>query len=136
MLFFFSEKPGNKKIIQRIAIAWTMVILLLCFLPSDEVPNVRIPFADKWAHFIMFGLFTFLWLASLHQFKIIHLLIVFLTGILYGWLVEVLQGQLSFLGRSRDDMDTLADGFGGLLGVIVFYIGYLATRKKEKKKYT
>lgn len=115
------------------AVIWTIAILLLCFIPSNEVPNIKIPFADKWAHFIMFGLFAFLWLASLHDFKAGHLPIVFLIACLYGWLVEVLQGQLSFLGRSQDNMDTLADGFGGLLGVIVFYIGYIATRKKEKK---
>ncbi len=117
--------------IRRIAIVWTMVILLLCFLPSNEVPKVRIPFADKWAHFVMFGLFAFLWLASLRQFKLIYLLWAFAAALFYGWLVELLQGQLSFLGRSQDSMDTLADGFGGLLGVIVFYIGYLATRKKR-----
>lgn len=84
----------------------------------------------------MFGLFAFLWLASLHSLKIIYLPIAFAVALLYGWLVEVLQGQLSFLGRSQDNMDTLADGFGGLLGVIIFYIGYLATRKKEQKKYS
>ena len=62
-------------------------------------------------------------------------MVVFLIAVIFGWLVEVLQGQLSFLGRSQDDMDTLADGFGGLLGVLIFYIGYRFSHKKASKKH-
>ena len=135
MLFFFSEKPGHKIIVGKLAAIWTVIIILLCFLPANEVPNVRIPFIDKWVHFVMFGTFSFLWLSSLRRFKAFHLLIVFLISLAYGWLVEVLQGMLSFLGRSRDNIDMLADGVGGLLGVVIFYIGYRVTRSKERKRY-
>lgn len=83
----------------------------------------------------MFGLFSFLWLASIHNFKKQFLIIVFLISVIFGWLVEVLQGQLSFLGRSKDNMDVLADAVGGFLGVVVFYIGYTIIQKKKKNNY-
>ena len=96
-------------------------------MPANDVPNVHIPLADKWVHFVMFGLFAFLWSASIPNFKKIHLPVILLTSIFYGWLVEALQGQLSFLGRSQDNMDILADSIGGAIGVIIFYLGYKKT---------
>src|SRR5690606_19920590 len=97
-----------------------------------EVPRLNIPFADKWVHFIIFGIFAFLWLSAIYRFKKIHLLFVFVITCAFGWAVEWLQGQLSFLGRSQDNMDTLADAFGGLLGVISFYICHRIIYKKNK----
>ncbi len=40
-----------------------------------------------------------------------------------GWLVEYVQGHY-VPGRSQDNMDTLADGIGGLLGIMVYSIYY------------
>ncbi|HTN46181.1 MAG TPA: VanZ family protein [Flavipsychrobacter sp.] len=134
MIFFYSEKPGQKRLLRKLAILWTFAIVLLCFLPAREVPEMAIPFVDKWVHFILFGLFSFLWLASVTIFRVYHLFIAFVMAVLFGWLVEVLQGLLTFLGRSQDDMDTLADAFGGLLGVISFYTGYVIFQKKRKTK--
>lgn len=80
----------------------------------------------------MFGVFAFLWLATLTVLKPIHFVLVFLLAVIYGWLVEVLQGQLSFLGRSKDNMDILADALGGLIGTIVFYLVHTFTSSKEQ----
>ena len=134
-MLFFSDTHWHKQLLRVLAITWSVAIVILCFIPANEVPNMKIPFADKWVHFIMFGMFSFLWLSSLKAFKLWHLMVVFLIAVIFGWLVEVLQGQLSFLGRSQDDMDTLADGFGGLLGVLIFYIGYRFSHKKASKKH-
>ncbi len=104
------------------AILWTLLIFFLCFLPGNEIPNVKIPFIDKWTHFILFGVFAFLWLLSMRKINFRTLLIILLASILVGWLVEYIQGHLPMLHRSQDNMDTLADSIGGLLGVLVFYI--------------
>lgn len=132
-MLFFDKRPEHKVILRRLAIVWSLLIVLLCFAPSREMPKVNIPFADKWVHFIIFGIFAFLWLSAIYRFKKIHLLFVFIITCIFGWLVEVLQGQLSFLGRSQDNMDTLADAFGGLLGVISFYICHSIIYKKNTK---
>ncbi len=134
-MLFFSDTHWHKQLLRVLAITWSVAIVILCFIPANEVPNMKIPFADKWVHFIMFGMFSFLWLSSLQVFKLWHLMVVFLIAVIFGWLVEVLQGQLSFLGRSQDNMDTLADSFGGLLGVLIFYIGYSLSHKQARKKH-
>lgn len=105
------------------AILWTLLIFFLCFLPGNEIPNVRIPLIDKWAHFILFAAFSFLWLSSFRKVSRREYLVMLIASIVLGWLVEYIQGQLAFLGRSQDDMDTLADSLGGLLGILFWMIG-------------
>jgi VanZ family protein len=118
----FSHNPIYKKRARLGAILWTLLIFILCFVPARGVPDLDIPLIDKWVHFILFGMFSFLWLLSVTRYNHLHLLLVLISAIILGWLVEYLQGSLSFLGRSQDNMDTLADGIGGLIGVVVFYI--------------
>lgn len=118
----FSGDPIYKKRARIGAILWTLLIFILCFIPAREVPDLDIPLADKWVHFILFGVFSFLWLLSIKEFRLQHLVIVLICSIVLGWLVEYIQGALTFLGRSQDNMDTLADGIGGLLGVVVFWL--------------
>ena len=118
----FSGDPIYKKRARIGAILWTLLIFILCFIPAREVPDLDIPLADKWVHFILFGVFSFLWLLSIKEFRLPHLVIVLICSIVLGWLVEYIQGALTFLGRSQDNMDTLADGIGGLLGVVVFWL--------------
>ena len=118
----FSGDRIYKKRARIGAILWTLLIFILCFIPAREVPDLDIPLADKWVHFILFGVFSFLWLLSIKEFRLPHLVIVLICSIVLGWLVEYIQGALTFLGRSQDNMDTLADGIGGLLGVLVFWL--------------
>ena len=118
----FSGDPIYKKRARIGATLWTLLIFILCFIPAREVPDLDIPLADKWVHFILFGVFSFLWLLSIKEFRLQHLVIVLICSIVLGWLVEYIQGALTFLGRSQDNMDTLADGLGGLLGVLVFWL--------------
>lgn len=126
----FSEITINKRRARLLAILWTLLIFFLCFLPARDVPEVNVPLMDKWVHFILFGVFCFLWLLSFRSFTIRDLFLIFLASVALGWLVEFFQGMLTFLGRSRDNMDILADSIGGLLGVFVFY----ATHRLQKKK--
>jgi VanZ family protein len=125
----FSADPIYKKRARFVAILWTLLILFLCFIPAKEVPDVRIPLIDKWVHFILFGVFSFLWLLTLTNAGIKQLSIVLLVSVFFGWLVEYIQGLLSFLGRYQDNMDTLADAVGGLLGVLLFAV--LSRKRKE-----
>ncbi len=113
------------------AILWTLLIFIVCFLPAREIPEVDVPLADKWVHFILFGTYAFLWLLSVKQPSTKSWIVVFISAVLVGWLVEVLQGALSFLGRSQDNMDIVADAIGGFLGVAVFA---LIIRQKGKPR--
>ncbi|HRO43370.1 MAG TPA: VanZ family protein [Flavipsychrobacter sp.] len=133
MLLKISDDPKHKRRARLLAILWTLLIFFLCFLPSGDVPEVRLPLIDKWAHFILFAVFAYLWLLSIKGFKPVHLLIVFLASVILGWVVEWIQGSLTFLGRSQDNMDTLADALGGLIGTVLFFIVYSLRATKLSK---
>lgn len=115
----FSEDSPHKKRARFIAILWTLLIFILCFLPGRDIPDIKIPLIDKWAHFILFGVFSFLWLCSAPSRKWSHFAIIFLITVFTGWLVEYIQGHY-VPNRSQDMMDALADSVGGLIGIIIF----------------
>lgn len=99
-------------------------------MPSDDVPKIIIPYLDKLVHTFLFIGFSFLWLASLPRFNQWHLLFYWLISIGFGWLIEIGQGQLQYLGRSFDLVDILADAIGAIIGIVIFYIGYIFTLRK------
>ncbi len=109
---------------------WTLLIFFLCFLPGNDLPDVRIPFIDKWAHIVLFGAFSFLWLCStvVHSFKFYT--VVFVITLFLGWLVEYIQGHY-VPGRSQDVMDILADSLGGICGIVLFTVLYAFYNRKK-----
>lgn len=119
--------PGGapyRKMALAAALLWTAAILVVCLWPGKELPHSDIPFIDKWTHFVLFGVFSILWLwayppqprTGISQFRRITFLAIGL-----GCLVEGLQSALPFLGRSGDYLDALADALGGILGSIAFW---------------
>jgi VanZ family protein len=122
MLGIFSNDSVHKNRAKFIAVLWTSLIFLGCFLPSKKIPHVSVPLADKWVHFVLFGGFTFLWLLTVPKINYKTITIVLLLGIVLGVVVELLQGILVFLGRSAEAYDVIADSLGALLGVIVFIL--------------
>lgn len=131
----FSVRAPYRRAARWALAAWTLLLLALCFLPGRDIPDIHVPLADKWVHFVLFGVFAFLWLCAFPSEKIRSLLLAFTASVALGWLVEELQGLLSFLGRSRSGKDILADAIGGLLGVLFYYIlSRRARRAREEKQ--
>jgi VanZ family protein len=128
----FTSQSTIKKRAKFAAIVWTLLIFIACFIPAQEISKFHVPFVDKWVHFILFGGFTFLWLLAAPSMQPKKLLFVALLGSIFGWLVEELQGLLSFLGRAKDLYDIYADTLGAILGVILFYGAALMARSKIK----
>ena len=99
--------------------AYFVLITLLSLWPSDGLPDIKLfPFADKLIHAGMYAGFTFLmfwaWPEDLSGAKqILPLLII----IVWGFLMEILQ-QYSYIGRSFDLTDELANCLGFLPGWI------------------
>lgn len=128
----FASTSPYKKRARIFTVLWALLIFILCFLPGKEFPDVRIPLIDKWVHFLLFGVFSFLWLCSAPSTRLRALLIAFAAGTVLGWLVEEVQGLLVFLGRSKSLQDILADAIGAAAGVLVFYLCALGARKPDK----
>lgn len=118
----FTAQSQYKERAKSAAVVWTLLIFIACFIPGNEIPDVRIPLADKWVHFVLFGGFTFLCLLAKPTLNFMQLIVIGIVGCVFGWLVEELQGLLRFLGRSKEMEDILADALGAWLGVLLFYI--------------
>lgn len=125
----FSPQSPYKKRARNLTIVWTLLIFILCFIPGKEFPDVQIPMADKWVHFVLFAVFSFLWMCARPTRKILPLLVAFAAGALLGWIVEELQGVLVSLGRSKSVQDIYADMLGSAIGVAVFRAGMFFNRK-------
>ena len=113
------------------AVVWTIGIFVLCLWPGKELPQSDIPFIDKWTHFILFGVFAFLWLCAYPGRGSRYLLLICIITAALGWLVECLQGWFPDLGRSKDSMDAVADAIGGILGAALYWSGQYINRNKQ-----
>ena len=118
----FSPDSPYKKRARFLAMLWTLLIFVGCFTPGKEIPKVDVPFIDKWVHFVLFGGFTFLWLCARPKINPLSLFVLFLVSVAVGSFIEVMQGVLSFLGRSMEFMDAVADSIGGFLGILLFVL--------------
>jgi VanZ family protein len=118
---FFPDSPYKKQA-RSIAMLWTLLIFVGCLYPGRELPHVQVPLIDKWTHFVLFGVFAFLWLCACPAYTRKSLLLLFLIATGMGVFIELLQGLITFLGRSMELMDVVADSVGGMLGIAVFLL--------------
>ena len=109
------------------AILWTAVILVLCLMPSSDVPDTvlsRIPYFDKFVHCGIFAGFVFLWSLGLRRMGISHQIVylarIILIAVLLGLAIEFLQKEMTSLHRDFDWWDWLADCIGAFLGAAIF----------------
>jgi VanZ family protein len=111
----------------RAAIAWAILILILCGIPGDNFPKLSFlewlrP--DKIVHLILFGVQSYLLIYAFTRQTQYPSLITHaeryavLISIGYGGLVEVLQSTI-FIGRSGDIRDAIANAIGALLGLYI-----------------
>lgn len=111
----------NNNRAKLIASLWTLLILFLCFIPGHDLPRVNIPLADKWAHMVLFGIFTILWHRTVTDGNGYYKIMLLFIAVFLGWLVEYVQGNY-IPNRTQDNVDTLADGIGGAVGVVLFWL--------------
>ena len=127
----FTEGSPYRKAALAAACLWTLGIFAACLWPGRELPHSDIPFIDKWTHFILFGVFSFLWLCVYPSRRFSRLLLIGVIAAALGILIEYLQGWLPQLGRSKDAMDALADAIGGVLGAGLFWCGVRLAMVKQ-----
>lgn len=128
----FSPDSPYKKRARFLAIIWTLLIFIACLTPGRDLPKVDVPLIDKWTHLVLFGVFSFLWLCA-HPIRSTRwLILLLLISITIGCLIELLQGYFTSLGRSMELMDAVADGLGGLLGILLFCLLAFVSSKLSK----
>ncbi|MCB0453773.1 MAG: VanZ family protein [Aequorivita sp.] len=88
------------------------------------MPNVHFSALDKIVHILIYFILVNLWMLYLYirngfQFNNKWSLIILLSVLLYGIIIEILQGLLT-ISRSADIFDVLANLIGSLIGIYFF----------------
>ena len=130
-----------------------MLIAVLSLMPAQEFPQTDIQFADKWAHWVMYGFLTLVMgiddvlrdeyrstkpsasSAQRQRYKnkgaaIWQLLVIFIVASVYGGLMELGQAYLT-TNRHGDWLDVLANSFGALCALVLLIIYHLFTGKRS-----
>lgn len=114
-----------------LAIAWTVLIIILLSLPGSSIPSISLFEADKLIHAGLFFILTLLWLRASADDKLKRALFIVGLILLFSFASEEYQGMLPF-ERTTDVFDSLADSFGALTGFAVW--GLRAVRQKRQNK--
>lgn len=118
-----------KKILLLIAIVTTIAIAYGSLISSDDLPDVEVDYADKVIHAIAYGFLCFIWYLAIKSYNIQRpLLVAICIAVIYGILLEVLQGTLTE-ARVTDLHDILANCIG-----VVFISLIIAYRNKTHVK--
>jgi VanZ family protein len=108
------------------AIFTTLVVAILCFMPSKELPELS--GGDKMAHFLAFAALGFLWM----KFNGLWLKN-FIWLFFFAILIEIVQYLLPIeFHRSFDKYDILADTIGILIGFSIYIIEDWLSKKLLK----
>lgn len=122
------NNSSSKKIIKKYYLPlglYALFIFILSSIPSDEFPEIDVPFIDKYTHFIEYAIFSFLTIRALIKEDTIKnyisksLSAIVITA-LYGATDEL--HQLFVPGRNCEIMDLLADLLGAFIGVVIWRI--------------
>ena len=109
------------------ALFFTIIATAAFLMPSTKIPSVRIksPIAiDKLVHFGAHFILVLSWLVYYVRYKanvkIINIILISLSCIVYGIIIEVIQGMTKT--RGSDFADVIANMIGTGLGVLVFLV--------------
>lgn len=111
-----------------VAIIYSILVSILFFLPSSDLPKVKIKIEglDKIVHFGIHCILIILWMFYFYvkngfKFSMKWVLPLFLSLFLFGIIVEIIQGEFTD-SRGADIFDVAANLVGSLLGIVFFRI--------------
>lgn len=131
-----------------------LLIATLSLMPAQEFPETDIQFADKWAHWVMYGFLTLVMgiecilrdeylraktfahgkEENSHKNKgtvIRQFLLIFIIASAFGGLMELGQAYLTTT-RHGDLLDVYANSFGALCAVAILFFFRLLSKQKKK----
>jgi len=118
-----------KKVALFIAISYTILLSVLSLIKLN-VTDLGPTYKDKIFHFLAYGLLTLLWYKVMPRSKSKYtLIIITITVIIYGIIIEVLQGKLTEF-REASIMDVLANTTGVIVMTLILIFKYKRSVKK------
>lgn len=111
-----------KKISLGAALFWAGIILYLCLIKISELPEIKIPYIDKFIHAFFYFVFSLLWFYAFRfyfrkQSRAKLLRIVFFMALFFGVAIELFQTYFTVY-RSGDITDIFANTSGSLLAIV------------------
>ena len=129
-----------------------LLIAALSLMPAQEFPQTDIQFADKWAHWVMYGFLTLVMgiecvlrdeylrkkasTSGLHEqahrskgTAIRQFLVIFIIASVYGGLMELGQAYLT-TSRHGDWLDVYANSFGALCAFVCLFLYHCFQKAK------
>ncbi len=101
-----------------------LAIIVASLIPVPEIPQTDIPFADKWAHWVMYGTLTLVVSYDLMRSKLFSIRNIFIgagLAVALGGLMELMQAYCTTT-RSGDWLDFYANTFGVFCAVVIVLI--------------
>lgn len=101
-----------------------LAIVVASLIPVPEIPQADIPFADKWAHWVMYGTLTLVISYDLMRSKslsIRNIVVGAVFAVVLGGLLELMQAYCTST-RSGDWLDFYANTFGVFCAVVIVLI--------------
>lgn len=118
-------------LIKALTFVWFFVIIFLCIVPQDELPEAGgIPHFDKFVHFMLYFILSILSLFVFSSGKMSTKILILAGIFLFSFLIEVTQGIMPY-GRTFSATDLLANLSGILAGLLLFQkkIKYLPSQQ-------
>ncbi|MEM7549014.1 MAG: VanZ family protein [Bacteroidota bacterium] len=107
------------RILSLIWAALIIVAALIHFRHIDNSPWSSLPYADKYAHFLLYSVFSFLtFLGFQNSFKKLWKL----TAVTIAYAISIEFIHLIIPYRTFELFDIVANGFGTIIGILAFYI--------------
>jgi VanZ family protein len=114
-----------KKTAFGLAIGWTVLIAFLCLISFRDLPSISVKSADKYVHALFYFVLIMLWgfysMLKQNEISIPKILRFVFLSVLYGILIEILQGTLTKT-RHADAFDVLANSTGAIIALLVFVL--------------
>jgi VanZ family protein len=108
-----------------ITILYSMALTIVCLIDLNGVIEVKISFGDKIFHLLAYVVLTVLWyytfFYNLKSNKGKALIYAVVISIIFGIVIEVLQGTVTAY-RSSDIIDVFANSFGAILAAVVIAV--------------
>jgi VanZ family protein len=122
MTFAKIIRTANKylPVLKVLTFVWLFLITLLCIVPQNDLPKVQgIPHFDKFVHFVLYFVLSFLSLFVFSGPKRRRKMILVSAIFIFSLIIELMQGILPF-GRTCSTLDMLANLIGILTGLFLF----------------
>ena len=130
---FRMETRNKTYILLTLSIVWSILIFVLCTIPQNSLPKIKILHIDKVAHFGFFFVQSVL-LSLLLRFRTNRsffqiILLSTWQAFIYGGIIEIVQNE--FFNRTSELYDLIADTLGGFCGAITCAVLFSVWAKKH-----